>query len=200
MKRLFQSLTILAVFAFFATAFTIGNETVTYSVDTEKSSVAWKGYKVAGSHEGAVRIQSGSLEFTDGLLTGGAFEIDMASMTCTDLPKGVGKKLIGHLQSEDFFGTTAHPTASFKITSVLPQGVNRYKVLGDLTIKEITKAIKFIATTATEESVVTANADIQVDRSDFNVKYGSGTFFGNLGDKTIYDEFDLNVSLVTVAK
>lgn len=199
MKRLFQSLTILAAIVFFTTAFT-NIETATYSIDTEKSSVAWKGYKVAGSHEGTINVKSGNLEFTDGLLVGGVFEIDMASMACTDLPEGVGAKLIGHLQSEDFFGTKGHPTANFKITSVLPQGVNRYKILGDLTIKETTKAIKFIATTEEKDGTITANAAIQIDRSDFNVKYGSGTFFGNLGDKTIYDEFDLTVNLVAAAK
>ncbi|MEM8524423.1 MAG: YceI family protein [Bacteroidota bacterium] len=169
---------------------------LTYNVDLEKSTVNWKGYKVTGSHEGTIDIKSGGLEYTDGLLTGGTFEIDMTTITTTDLKGGAAQKLIGHLNSEDFFGVEKYPTAKLVITNVSPQGPGRYKVTADLTIKETTKAIKFTTTTTEADGMITAKADIQVDRSEYNVKYGSGTFFGNLGDKTIYDEFDLSVNLV----
>lgn len=190
-------------FGFFALAATlvlgsafVAGDTLTYSVDLEKSTVNWKAYKVAGSHEGNINIKSGGLEYTDGLLTGGTFEIDMTSIKVTDLKGGTAEKLVGHLNSEDFFGVEKYPTAKFVITNVVPQGPGRYKVTGDLTIKETTKPVKFTTTTTEENGIITATADIQVDRSEYNVKYGSGTFFGNLGDKTIYDEFDLTVSLV----
>jgi len=190
-------------FGFFALAATlilgsafVASDTLTYSVDLEKSTVTWKGYKVTGSHEGNINVKTGGLEYTDGLLSGGAFEIDMTSITVTDLKGGTADKLVGHLSSEDFFGVEKYPTAKFVITNVSPQGPGRYKVTGDLTIKETTKPVKFTATTTEEDGMITAKADIQIDRSEYNVKYGSGTFFGNLGDKTIYDEFDLSVSLV----
>ncbi|MEM9848215.1 MAG: YceI family protein [Bacteroidota bacterium] len=194
MKRFFVFFALIGLMV--STSAFIASETLTYNVDTEKSTVNWKGYKVTGSHEGTIGIESGGLEYTDGLLSGGTFKIDMTSMVVTDLQGGAAKKLLGHLKSDDFFGVKKFPTTSFKITSVSPQGPNRYKVSGDLTIKETTKPIRFTATTSEENGTITANADITVDRSDFNVRYGSGTFFDNLGDKTIYDEFDLNVSLV----
>ncbi|MEN0050961.1 MAG: YceI family protein [Bacteroidota bacterium] len=194
MKRFFGFFALAAALVL-GSAFVAG-DTLTYSVDLEKSAVTWKGYKVTGSHEGMIKVKSGGLEYTDDLLSGGTFEIDMTTITTTDLKGGAAKKLVGHLNSEDFFGVEKYPTAKFVITNVSPQGPGRYKVSGDLTIKETTKPIKFTATTTEEGGMVTAKADIQIDRSDYNVKYGSGTFFGNLGDKTIYDEFDLSVSLV----
>ena len=196
------SLVALFVFALASMAFTPFNNTnpdgevASYNVDTESSAVIWKAYKVTGSHTGTVKINSGSLQFQDGMLSGGQFEIDMQSIKCTDLDEGTAPKLEGHLKSPDFFGVESYPTAKFVITNVFPNGVNRYKVTGNLTIKETTKEIKFIANLTEEGDNVTAKADVQVDRSDYDVRYGSGTFFSNLGDNTIYDEFDLEISLV----
>ena len=128
-------------------------------------------------------------------MTGGNFEIDMTSLKVTDLEGAMAGKLEGHLKSPDFFGIEKFPTASFKITKVVSRGTaGSYKIAGNLTIKETTKEIKFMTTLSADGK--TADAKITVDRSDFNVRYGSGSFFDGLGDKTIYDEFDLNVKLV----
>ena len=171
---------------------------VATAVDTEKSTVNWKAYKVTGQHEGTVNIKDGSLEMTDGALTGGSFEIDMTTLTVTDLTGDYKGKLEGHLKSADFFGTETYPTAKFVITKVYPKGTpGDYKVIGNLTIKENTKEIKFYANVSQKSGSATATAAIKVDRTDFDVRYGSGSFFENLGDNTIYDEFDLNVTLVT---
>ena len=108
------------------------------------------------------------------------------------------QKLNGHLKSDDFFGVEKYPTASFKITKVEANGTNgKYKVTGDITIKETTKSISFDTQLVTEGDKVIAVSDITIDRSEFDVRYGSGSFFDNLGDKTIYDDFTLQVKLVT---
>lgn len=177
------------------------NRSVAQKIDTEKSTVNWKGYKVTGEHAGTIGIQNGSLEFTDGALTGGSFEIDMTSLTVTDLSGGMKGKLEGHLKSADFFGVEKFPTATFVITKAYPKGTpGDYKILGNLTIKESTKEIKFYASVKEVEGASVASAKITIDRTDFDVRYGSGNFIDNLGDKTIYDEFDLEVQLVTMAK
>ena len=44
--------------------------------------------------------------------------------------------------------------------------------------------------------LVKATAEIELDRSEFDVKYGSGSFFDGLGDKLIYDDFNLTIELV----
>ncbi|MFN0215032.1 MAG: YceI family protein [Saprospiraceae bacterium] len=169
----------------------------TYKVDTQQSNIVWTGYKVTGKHTGTVKIQNGTLTTDGGKLTGGSFVIDINSITNTDMEGEYAGKLVGHLKSDDFLGAATHPTASFVITKAIPQDTKgNYKILGNLTIKGITKEVKFFANVAEANGVVNASGKITIDRSDFNMRYGSGSFFDGLGDKTIYDEFDLLVSLL----
>ena len=118
--------------------------------------------------------------------------MDMASINVTDLEGGAKEKLEGHLSSPDFFSVEGHPKATFVITKVAPRGTEgEYKVTGNMTIKDMTKEVRFNAKVMDGR----ANATIELDRTDYNVKYGSGSFFSNLGDKTIHDEFVLDVEL-----
>jgi polyisoprenoid-binding protein YceI len=189
MKSYFLSFSFLLIAAF---GFATGVDPITKSINTATSNVNWKGYKVTGSHEGNIKFKSGSLAFNEMTLTGGELIVDMNSLDCTDLQGGGKGKLEGHLKSDDFFGVAAHPTATIKFTKVVSRGVaGEYKITANITIKNITKEIKFNATAKDG----TANATIKLDRSDFDIKYGSGSFFDNLGDKTIYDEFDLAITL-----
>lgn len=162
-------------------------------VKADKSSVTWKGYKVLGSHSGSVAIKEGTLEFDGDVLTGGSFVIDMSSIACSDLTPGEGKeKLEGHLKSPDFFGIENYPSALLEITKVVSRGKpGDYKIIGNLTIKEKTNPVKFNAVVMDG----LAKADIKIDRTEYDVRYGSGSFFDNLGDNTIYDEFDLSIVL-----
>lgn len=162
------------------------------SIDLANSKIVWKGYKVTGSHEGTISFKSGSLDFTGDKLTGGELVVNMNSLNCTDLKEGMKGKLEGHLKSADFFGVEKHPEASIKFTKVIPRGIpGEYKVTANLTIKGITKEIKFNATVKDGMG----SASIKVDRSEYDIRYGSGSFFDNLGDKTIYDEFDLDINI-----
>ena len=116
----------------------------------------------------------------------------MTSIACTDLEGEMAGKLVGHLMSPDFFSTADFPTATLDILKVAPKGMNdEYKITGNLTIKETTKEVKFYATVSDNAGM----ADLEIDRTEFDVRYGSSSFFGFLGDKTIYDEFDFNVKL-----
>ncbi len=191
MKRLF----VLPVLALAAMSFTLVS--TNYNVDVTSSNIVWNGYKVTGSHTGNVKVKSGKLNIEGGKLTGGSFEIDMNSITCTDMTGGGADKLVGHLKSDDFFGVATYPTAKFVISRAIALDTKgNYKIVGNLTIKSTTKEIKFNANVAEAEGKVTATGKITIDRSEFDVRFGSGSFFDSLGDKTIYDEFDMNVSLV----
>ena len=162
-------------------------------VDLTKSTVNWKAYKVTGEHEGDVTIKSADLDIENGQLRGGSFVIDVTTLKSTDLSGTWADKLNGHLKSADFFDVENHPTASFNITNVeAASNGGQFNVTGDMTIKGITKSITFPASITSNS----AKAEIKVDRTDFDVRYGSGKFFENLGDKTIDDEFDLIVNLV----
>ncbi len=192
-----SSFIITAFLGLFALSFTTPAAVKSLKVDTAKSQVIWKGYKVLGAHEGTITIKEGNLDFDGDQLTGGSFTIDMTSINCTDLEGKYKGKLEAHLKSNDFFGVEENPTATFKITNVVSRGkAGEYKIIGDLTIKETTKEIKFNTTVTKENDQTIAVAPIKIDRSDFDIRYGSGSFFENLGDNTIYDEFDLNVNLI----
>ena len=163
------------------------------TVNVQESTINWTGHKVLGSHTGEISLKEGQLTFDNGILTGGSFVMDMTSITCTDLDAETGAKLIGHLSSDDFFGVSNHPYSKLVIKRAIPYGKEgEYKIIADITIKETTEEITFFANV--EEN--RASANLQIDRSKFDIKYGSGSFFDGLGDKTIYDEFDLEVNLV----
>ncbi len=193
-----RNITLFTLAALLGFAFTPIKDTIAVlNVDTEQSVIKWDGYKVTGKHNGTVDLKSGNLEFDGEQLVGGNFTMDMTSITVLDLTGNYKAKLEGHLKSDDFFGVEKHPTAKFEITRVVSRGTpGDYKVEGDLTVKGITKPIRFNAKVTEENGVKVARADMKLDRTDYNVRYGSGSFFDNLGDKTIYDEFDLSVELV----
>ena len=129
---------------------------------------------------------------------GGEFTIDMTSITSTDLEGEYLQKLNGHLKSSDFFGVDKFPEANFIITSATAKGSKgKFTVTGNMTIKTTTQPITFDAQIVNNGENMVAVADIVIDRSVFDVRYGSGSFFDNLGDKTIYDDFTLTVNLVT---
>jgi polyisoprenoid-binding protein YceI len=197
-NTMIRNITLLTLAALVGFAFTPLNGPVeVMRVNTQESIIKWKGYKVIGKHNGTVALKDGSLQFEDGQLTGGSFVMDMTSITVLDLTGDYKAKLEGHLKSDDFFGVEKHPTAKFEITRVVSRGMpGDYKIEGDLTVKGITKPIRFNARVTEEKGAKVAKADMKLDRTDYNVRYGSGSFFDNLGDKTIYDEFDLSVELV----
>lgn len=172
------------------------NAQETYSVDTEGTEITWKAEKVTGSHVGTVTMKSGSIEMTDEKLTGGTFTVDMSSIEDTDLEGEWKTKLENHLKSDDFFGVEKYPTATFTITDVKEMGENKYRVGGNMTIKGETNRVEFEVTIVESDGTINASGTMVIDRSKYNVRYGSGTFFDDLGDKTIYDNFDLGFKVV----
>lgn len=171
------------------------NSKVQFLVDVENSYVKWKAYKVTGHHIGNVRLKNGNLQFEGSKIIGGMFEIDMTTITNEDLEGEYNNKLVGHLKSDDFFGVTRYPSARFMVTQVVETKTGQYSIKGNMTIKSTTKLISFNATVYNNGTGKIAKADIKINRADYDVRYGSSSFFDNLGDKTIYDNFDLSVML-----
>lgn len=168
----------------------------TYMVNVSDSSIRWEGSKpVGGAHFGAVAISEGSLMVEDGALTGGSIVIDMTSITNEDLSGGMADRLVGHLKSEDFFGIDTFPTAVLNILSSTPAGDNLFDVVGEMTIKDVTVPVEFVAEATETDGMITATADITLDRTDFGITYNSGSFFEGLGDNLINDEMLIGVEL-----
>lgn len=164
--------------------------------DASNSSIKWLAKKVTGQHEGTINFQKMDIQFDDaGTLTSANFTVDMTSINVTDLEGKSKGDLEGHLNSADFFNTAEYPVSGFKATSIKSLGKGMYQVTGDLTIKDITNPISFSASAQKVDGKVVATAKVTVDRSKYDVRYGSGSFFEGLGDKMIYDEFDLEINV-----
>lgn len=195
MTKLFFSLLFTAGFAVLAQA---GNPVKgTHKVNAASSKIEWVARKVTGKHNGTINIKEGALDIKDGILLGGSFVIDMPTIKVVDLTGEYAAKLEGHLKSDDFFGVSTFTTSTLKITQANAKGNGQFEVKGDLTVKGITKPVTFMAQLTPDGKKYKATANITIDRTNYNVKYGSGKFFEGLGDTTIYDEFDLAISLVT---
>ena len=169
----------------------------TYTVNVDASTITWKGTKVTGKHDGTISLKSGELVFEETTLAGGSFVMDMTSIKNNDMAGSKGaEKLEGHLKSDDFFGVATYPTAKMDITKVVPYGTaGDYRITANLTIKNHTKEVKFMAKVDNSDGM-TAMAEVELDRSDYDVRYGSGSFFDDLGDKAISDLFSLKIELV----
>ncbi|WP_321286642.1 YceI family protein [uncultured Sunxiuqinia sp.] len=188
----FKKWTILGIALVFSSAVIAGN----YVIDTSSSNVDWLGKKVTGEHSGSIDIKEGSLEVASGVIKGGTVIIDMQSIVNEDIEDADYKaKLEGHLKSEDFFSVERFPTAKLVLTDVKKSG-DEYSFTGNLTIKGITKPVSFKGKSLADGDHVKVEGAIIIDRSDYDVKYGSSSFFDNLGDKMIYDDFTLNYVLV----
>jgi polyisoprenoid-binding protein YceI len=193
----------IAAAAITAMAFTTNEvkKGVTYTVDTKSTSATWLGKKVTGQHSGAISISKGNILSDGKTLTGGNLEFDMNSITCTDLtdPEWSGK-LVGHLKNDDFFAVEKNPTAKFEITKAVLKEGNNYDVTGKLTIKGITNEITFPAMIKMDNKTLVTVAKIVVNRTKFDIKYGSASFMEGIGDKAISDDFELNVNVVAAVK
>jgi polyisoprenoid-binding protein YceI len=168
-------------------------------VSVAKSDLTWNAKKVTGEHTGKISLKEGTINVDGKKLVGGSFVADLNSITCVDLTdKTYNDKLIGHLKSDDFFSVEKHPTAKFVVTKAVAKSAGVYDVTGDLTIKGITKPVSFPVTLTPTATGTEATGKLVVDRSKYDIKYNSKSFFdvSTLGDKMIHDDFTIDVKLV----
>ena len=181
---------------------TSGEGKVIYNIDKEKSNVAWTGKKVVGQHHGNVHLADGKVAVQDDVILAAGVEIDMNSITDEDLTDPQwNQKLVGHLKSDDFFSVEKYPYIVFTATKFEPVedstgGEENYKVTGNLTIKGITHEIGFPARVEIDNGRLKANGKAVIDRTKWNIKYRSGSFFKGLGDNMIYNNFEIEFNLV----
>ena len=167
----------------------------TYKISPENSTIEWVGEKVSGAHSGYINLQNAFFLFEEKKIVGGEFNIDMNSIKCTDIENpAYAAKLEEHLKDPDFFNSSKYPTSNFKITNIIFDGTS-YMITGNITIKEISQEITFPAKFENDGDLFHANATLKIDRTKHDIKYGSGSFFDDLGDRMIYDEFTLKIHL-----
>ena len=177
--------------------------TTRYRVDATASSITWHATKVTGEHMGTVDVTNGYLSITDGELVAANVIANMETIRCTDLEGEWGDKLVGHLNSDDFFNVSEHKTSSFTLRNIEAldetKGDATHTVTGDFTIRGITKSVTFDAKVADNNGKLSIEGSVVLDRAQFEVKYGSGSFFDNLGDNLIHDNFTVGFNLVANA-
>ena len=172
--------------------------TIVNNVDLTTSVMTWKGTKPTGSHDGTVAFKSGGMVVEDNVLKSGEFVIDMNTIKNIDMEGSDGAgKIEKHLKAPDFFDVGVYPTSKFVITSVL-EVEGRLAVTGNLTIKDVTKNITIPATISTTDGKTTFKSEVfNIDRADFNVKYGSKRWIEGLKDKFIDDLVEMSFTVVT---
>ncbi|MBI2551649.1 YceI family protein [Candidatus Uhrbacteria bacterium] len=177
----------------------------TFALDTAASVLHWVGRKPAFIDyldRGTVDLSSGELTLKDGTVTAGTFTIDFTTIAVDSTGKNAGETMLAaHLKSKDFFEVETYPTGTFTLDSIKKiEGEMLYEVTGNLTVKGITRQVTFPATIYKQGNALRAQAQTQLDRSKWNIKYNSGSFFKNLGEKIIDDQFLLTLDLVALAE
>lgn len=163
-----------------------------YQVDAEASTLAWRAAKLAVvEHTGAVDIKSGSLEVSEGSIVSGEFVMDMTTISSDENLDS----LVNHLRSADFFDVENYPEAQLKINRVIPTE-DEYIIEADLTIKGIVAPVIFRADISEDDGVIKAVAKFMIDRTTWDIRFGSSNFFDDLGDSAINNNINFNVNLV----
>lgn len=194
MKKIFLSIALVALATLSFTTVKHDDDNHLH-INKELSSIEWVGKKVTGQHVGTIAIKEGAIKVEGGIVKSGEITIDMTTITATDLEGEYKGKLEGHLNSPDFFDTKNHQEAILKIISTKKTKGNIYTVKADLTIKGITKPIEFPATIEVKDGKLAAYAEVSIDRTKYDIKYGSGQFFEGLGDKMIDDLFTIKFKI-----
>jgi polyisoprenoid-binding protein YceI len=177
-------------------------DVIVKTVDKTQSTVAWIGTKVTGEHDGTIGLSSGELYLVDNQLVGGNIVIDMTQIVVLDLEDpATNARLKGHLESDDFFSVATYPEAYFEMARLVKnenaaENEPNYTISGNLTIKGITHGISFPAHVKVENGKLHARADFDLDRTRWDVRFGSGRFFEGLGDNLIHDNFNIKLDLI----
>lgn len=191
---------------------TTATDSVAASVATDGSTILsvdstsflnWKGRKPGGEHNGKIFVSNGSIAVQGDKLVSGTISINMSSIKDEDLDGDMAKKLEEHLESEDFFDVAKYPEAKFELTDIPEGGLdlnNLKEVKGNLTLKDVTKNISIpIASVVKDQqgAYTIKSGTFEIDRSQWNVKYGSKSFFTGLGDKFIENNIELSFEVKT---
>lgn len=168
-----------------------------FKIQQASSTVNWTGKKVLGLHTGSINIANGYIEMADGIIQGGEIQVDMTSIVITDIEdEKMHDDFLAHLKNDDFFAVDKFNIAKLVITGSEKKQNNKLKINGALTIKDISHPISFVATVEVFTDFLHSFGEIVIDRTLYNIRYGSGKFIQNLGDKLIHDEFLLQFKLI----
>jgi hypothetical protein len=183
----------------------VSGEMTVFIVNPENSRIDWAGSDLTKTHLGSLDIKSGELFIQEGTIAGGKFILDMRSIRNFDLKDSkMNNRLVNHLHSDDFFSTETYPEGYFEITEAVPfdgmvaegEITPTHTIAGNLTIKDITRNIRFNAYVQLDDTAIVAETvPFVINRAEYEVKFKSKSFFDNLKDDFIHDDIGLKIKL-----
>lgn len=188
---------VLLAGSLFISTIVVGQSGPALTMEPGASKVLWTATKLTGDHTGGLPVKSGAIVLSDADLKTAQITLDMTGITCLDIDDaGTNAKFVGHLKGADLFDVENHPEASFTTTAVekiadAAPGKPNYRITGDLTIKGIMLPNTFVCLFWMDGKSARAAANLTFDRAKYDIKYRSGTFFPDIGDKAISDTVSL---------
>jgi rhodanese-related sulfurtransferase/polyisoprenoid-binding protein YceI len=178
-----------------------------HQINVARSRIDWTGRNLGSAHHGTIKLLVGQLEVRDGRPVQGSFTLDMDSIENLDIQDPMMRQiLIRHLKSDDFFDVPRYPVAEFQLSKIRAlsdahPGNPNYEVAGELTLKAVSGELLFPAIlAATPDGLLAADAHFDLDRTRWNVLYGSGKFYEKLGKHVVNDQISLALKLLTLPR
>ena len=169
-----------------------------YNILLEESELIWIGKKITlKEHSGTLQFKEGTISINDDGIIYGNITIDMTSINNTDMKGKMKRKLEEHLKNDDFFSVNQFSTSKIVFQSTIREN-NKMQFDGNLTIKGISHPISFIADIIESSKQLKAKTRLVFDRSIYDVRYRSGTFYENLGNHLILDNISLDILIVAI--
>jgi len=168
-----------------------------FTIDAAASELKWKAEKVTGKHHGGLKVKSGTIQINKNKIVKGTVIADLTTIQDFDITSDTHRlRLENHLKSSDFFAADSFPNAIFTFGSGISLGDDKYKINGSMEIKGMSRPVEFEAKITWDMKKALATGTITLDRSKWDIRYRSGSFFENLGDKAINDDFNVDFNLV----
>ena len=147
----------------------------------------WMATKTGGSHNGALKANWIKAVFENNNLVAAAAEINMASISVLDITDAEENgKLVGHLNSPDFFNTASFQTAMIEFP-VWKNENDQFIGEGKLIIKGIAQPVTCLVRRETNGSNNMLVGEFTFDRTKFDIKYKSKSILGDAADFFIDD-------------
>jgi len=175
-----------------------------YVISVDRSTIEWTGRNFNGKHVGSLSFLRGFIEFKDEIPINAEFEVDMNSIKNNDIEDdNIKGYLINHLVSEDFFEVNTYPKTMIKLkkSDLIFKGQEGdfyYSILADLTIKNITKEVVFECILGLREEGLSLQTQFFIDRTKWNVTYGSNKFFEKLGKHLVNNMIYFDIYMILI--
>lgn len=173
-----------------------------YKAVCDASTITWFGRNRNSTHHGTVQLLGGELAVEENALTG-RLEVDMLSIKNLNLAGDELQPVLeNHLKSDDFFFVDQFPTAIFTLKqgSMVPYPYltsTNSAMEGELFLRGVKNDLIFAATVSQDEfKRIYIEAHFDLDRTRWDIIYGSTRFYEHLGMHQVFDDISLHMRIL----